>query len=166
MLLDQDGIPYDEADLAIMSPEFKQELLKLQREELNREEYENAVGELRERRSTKRRKPYAGKPIEPRLYTVYLLSDGQYCRIGMSSGEMDKQIKAMQIANPRDITVLAISRGLDKKASSVIQAELHKKYAQLRLRGEWFELDQDHIQVITQTIATEDTTQKEASLTQ
>ncbi|HCJ55268.1 MULTISPECIES: GIY-YIG nuclease family protein [Glutamicibacter] len=68
--------------------------------------------------------------------TVYLISEGDYLKIGYTSRSVEYRIKELQTGSPRDIRLVSLLPGADAN----VERELHKKFAHLRIRnnGEWF----------------------------
>jgi hypothetical protein len=57
-------------------------------------------------------------------------------KIGFSN-DPAKRIKTLQTGNPRKLSVMGWISGLDQ----TLERELHKKYWDMRLNGEWFSID-------------------------
>jgi acyl dehydratase len=72
---------------------------------------------------------------------VYLLSDGDYLKIGYTSRDVARRVRELQTGSPRDIRLVAAL--LD--AGPEIERELHARFAAYRIRsnGEWFHDTQD-----------------------
>nr|WP_255672833.1 GIY-YIG nuclease family protein [Glycomyces amatae] len=68
--------------------------------------------------------------------TVYLLSDGDYLKIGYTSRSIEARIRELQTGSPRPIQLL----GTIPNAGMDVERELQAKFANLRIRsnGEWF----------------------------
>lgn len=75
---------------------------------------------------------------------IYLLSNGngQY-KIGITTRKTTKRIKELQTGNGDEIKMLAeFKSGFFRK----IESSLHRRYGTKRLKGEWFELEQEDTQ--------------------
>lgn len=70
---------------------------------------------------------------------VYVLRSGNYYKIGKSK-HANKRIAAIQTASPFKVVRLARIETLDMDA---LERYLHRKFADKRVNGEWFELDDD-----------------------
>lgn len=68
--------------------------------------------------------------MSDKMYT-YLMFDGRYYKIGQSKNPQ-KRLKTLRTANP-SIGMICYGTGISENA-------LHKKYAHLRVSGEWFDL--------------------------
>lgn len=83
------------------------------------------------------------KPIEvfnlpPGEGCIYFIgnTDEGFVKIGYSLNDTEGRLNALQSANPHELSVLAI---IDK-SSHQGESMLHKRFAQYRIRGEWFRL--------------------------
>lgn len=70
-------------------------------------------------------------------YFVYLLSDGEYVKIGYSKNPK-KRRKAVQSGNPRQIKLVAKKEVAGRNRALAIEQSLHKQYGKYRKVGEWF----------------------------
>ena len=77
--------------------------------------------------------------------TLYLISDGKYTKIGITTGGASNRLKTLQTGNARKLYV--VFETFIKKASR-IERQLHIRYADKRLQGEWFELTDNDIKNI------------------
>ncbi|GAB3161656.1 hypothetical protein GCM10027059_12380 [Myceligenerans halotolerans] len=68
--------------------------------------------------------------------TVYLLSDGDYLKIGHTTRDVERRVRELQTGSPREIRLIAVLPG----ASTDTERELHAQFAAYRVRanGEWF----------------------------
>jgi hypothetical protein len=87
--------------------------------EENESEWKSKLEE-KNKRKRKNKRPY-----------TYLLHDGRYHKIGQSVDPI-KRLKAIKTSNPGVIMVC-----FGRKTR---EAELHKRFAHMRVKGEWFEL--------------------------
>ena len=76
-------------------------------------------------------------------YITYLISDGTAIKIGMCQTSVLKRLRALQVGNPRKLTLLG---GFNKHN----EKELHYKYKEFYIRGEWY-----NINIILDLIITE-----------
>jgi len=76
---------------------------------------------------------------------VYIITDGEYHKIGMTIGDANKRIKEIQTMNPRKLDVL-----YQQHTSWAWDYEhlLHELFEKKRVRGEWFMLEPADIQTI------------------
>lgn len=68
--------------------------------------------------------------------TVYLISDGDYVKIGHTVRDIEQRLSEIQTGSPHPIKLINFIPGADMS----VERELHQKFADLRLRsnGEWF----------------------------
>lgn len=68
--------------------------------------------------------------------TVYLISDGDYVKIGHTLRDVEQRLTEIQTGSPQPIKLINFIPGADIS----VERELHQKFADLRLRnnGEWF----------------------------
>ena len=79
------------------------------------------------------------------VWTLYVITDGEYQKIGITCGWERKRIADIQAMNPRELTVV-----LAKKICHArdYEAALHQYFKGKRVRGEWFRLDEDDINTL------------------
>lgn len=73
---------------------------------------------------------------------TYLMFDGQYIKIGQSSdlaGAFDR-LKSCQTGNPRELSIIGVT--------SLPEKELHERFANDHIRGEWFAVSHDLLRFI------------------
>ena len=79
------------------------------------------------------------------MQRVYLISSGtetkQY-KIGYTRREAKKRIKEFKTGNSNNLEVLF---EFESKWASKIEVNLHKKFKEFQINGEWFELPEIHI---------------------
>jgi hypothetical protein len=83
----------------------------------------------------------AEKPIKLDGW-VYFISDGDFIKIGQSRTCPYGRIRSLQTASSTELKFLAMMRGADR------EQELHKRFAHLRARGEWFRQTEELIDFI------------------
>lgn len=71
--------------------------------------------------------------------SVYLITDGQYVKIGKTSGNPIVRLKALQTGNPRPLRLLAVCMNPTLDAF-VIERYLHEEFKQYHVNGEWYDL--------------------------
>jgi hypothetical protein len=90
------------------------------------------------------------EPIEipATSHSVYLIwAEGtSYYKIGKST-DIKKRLNALQTSCPHPIKLIHTIRCINSSMTEV-EAALHLRYYTSRLRGEWFELDQDAVNYI------------------
>lgn len=70
-------------------------------------------------------------------YFVYVISDGEFAKIGYSKNPK-KRIKAVQTANPKRLKLVAKKEVQGRLRAKAIEKSLHKQYGKHRQVGEWF----------------------------
>lgn len=84
------------------------------------------------------------------VYLMYDTANGYY-KIGISNNPEYRE-KTLQSEKPT-IEVIAYKKFPIRKIAESIEKALHETYSEKRLRGEWFELDQDDAGHIKQTLS-------------
>ena len=76
---------------------------------------------------------------------VYVITDGEYHKVGMSTGDVNKRLKEIQSMNPLELKVL-----YQQHTSWAHDYEhlIHELFENKRVRGEWFILKPADIQTI------------------
>ncbi len=72
-------------------------------------------------------------------YYVYLITDGQYVKIGISDNPIHR-INDLQVSNPRELSFICQIPLRDKKDALSLESYLHKVYHRFHVRGEWFNI--------------------------
>lgn len=76
---------------------------------------------------------------------IYLISDGEYCKIGMTSN-VSKRIKTLQIGNPHKLKL--IFSILLRNETQNIESKIHDTFKFAKQQGEWFKLHKSNIDSI------------------
>ena len=99
-LLDTDGLPYSDEDIAMMHPEVVEELLREQN-------LGDTIAEMRERGERRARAPVKRKRkgTGPKTYRVVLVweEEGQLIKFGYTSTSPEKYIQNLQEGNSRTL---------------------------------------------------------------
>lgn len=81
---------------------------------------------------------------------IYFVSDGEFVKIGFCQGTRvdleGRRLRVLQIGNARQLKLLAIMPG-----DHAMELKLHERFAEERVRGEWFKHHQrldDFIEVV------------------
>lgn len=71
---------------------------------------------------------------------IYVIRDGSYVKIGITSQSADDRLKALQTGNPRELKLVHVCDvgPMDVDLRS-IEAMVHKQLEDCRARGEWFQ---------------------------
>ena len=77
-----------------------------------------------------------GEPAEPPF--IYFVSTAGHLKVGMSSYDVRKRLKALQTSCPTELTVEVIMTG-----GRAWEREWHELFAPLRSSGEWFRLTKE-----------------------
>lgn len=78
---------------------------------------------------------------------IYLITDGEAVKIGLTTASVEKRNSQHQTGNPRKIETIYQFWADDVHA---VEAELHQQFADKRLSGEWFSLTDDEIDDIVE----------------
>ena len=85
------------------------------------------------------------KQKEDEGYVYFIMSDKtQAIKIGFTGGNVKNRLSALQTAHPYKLKVLATLNG-----NRSYEKELHQRFAQFRLEGEWFEPHPDLLAFIS-----------------
>jgi len=97
---------------------------------------------LENRRYTSRRpgRPPTEKPDRDNKPKVYFVTDGEYIKIGFTSGPVKQRLADLQVGNARELTVIGWYY-----APPIHEDRLHARFKYLHVRGEWFKNDLDII---------------------
>jgi len=89
------------------------------------------------------------QPSQPALYPgyVYVVEGGGYYKIGLSN-DVDRRLTQLAVQPPFELTVIHIIETDDMFG---LEAELHEVFTDKRVRGEWFELDEEDIEWLLTT---------------
>ena len=68
---------------------------------------------------------------------VYIVSDGNFCKIGVTNDNMDKRIKKLQTGNPNKIVLLT---SLLCKKPYTTESFLHSLFKTKHVYGEWYDI--------------------------
>jgi len=69
--------------------------------------------------------------------SVYLITDGEYYKIGYTDLQVERRIAELQTGNPRKLSVIAVLNG-----GRQLEQQFHAMFGHGRVGGEWFKLDQ------------------------
>lgn len=95
---------------------------------------------FRENKPKKAKPPGAPKPEIPVLVDkVYFIQSGDHIKIGITSGPIQKRLKALSTAHHQDLVLLAVV----EDQTGRMEMELHQRFASDRVRGEWFKASAD-----------------------
>ena len=76
---------------------------------------------------------------------IYVIKAGNHYKIGRSKTQNDR-VKSYSTHNPHPIEVI-----INKQVAGYknLEVELHEMFKEQRVKGEWFELNQDHLELIS-----------------
>ncbi len=76
---------------------------------------------------------------------VYLLrmDDTDYYKVGVSSGAITERITMLQIGNPIELHLIAMS---EQEQPYQVERDMHNALKEYRVRNEWFKVDREIIQ--------------------
>lgn len=74
---------------------------------------------------------------------VYLLTNNEgHFKIGVTTGEISKRVKSLQTGNPNKIELVNYYETVNYRK---VESWFHRIYKDFRLEGEWFLLNECHI---------------------
>lgn len=77
---------------------------------------------------------------------VYFIEEAESGNIKIGVAKtIEKRIKQLQTGNPRTLTAIAFITCKSKPDAHACETFLHKKFASVRLHGEWFNIGRYHI---------------------
>ena len=68
---------------------------------------------------------------------VYLITDGEFFKIGVTRGSIEKRIRKLQTGNPDSIVIIS---HYDTDYPFKIESALHARHSHQRINNEWFNL--------------------------
>lgn len=70
---------------------------------------------------------------------VYFIRDSgtNYIKIGRTDGDPEDRLSCLQVGNPSELIIVKL---IECDDSIALERELHKKYAEFHIRGEWFNI--------------------------
>lgn len=68
---------------------------------------------------------------------VYLITDGDFLKVGISKDPVTR-LKGLQTANARKLSLVQTSKRMSREDAAQWEAQLHEKYKDSRVQGEWF----------------------------
>jgi hypothetical protein len=68
---------------------------------------------------------------------LYVISDGEYNKIGITTSSIKKRLKVLQTANARKLTCIFMK---EIQLARDLELALHQHFADKRLYGEWFDV--------------------------
>lgn len=74
---------------------------------------------------------------------VYLITDGEFFKIGVTKGDVEKRIKGLQTGSPNEITLVNYYESNNYRK---VESWFHRKYKTKRMEGEWFYLDIEDVE--------------------
>jgi len=86
-------------------------------------------------------KLYTDPLVSPKVGCVYFITDGKYIKIGYTYNLPDR-LSSLQTSNVKELSVVRSIICLNPES---FEEQLHMKFTDKRVRGEWFKLTQDEI---------------------
>ncbi len=75
---------------------------------------------------------------------LYAMRAGEHCKVGISNN-VKGRAKALQTANPFDVSVLRTWGPFDRATALGVEAEAHDELGDGHTSGEWFKVDADEL---------------------
>ena len=73
---------------------------------------------------------------------VYLLTDGELYKIGVTRGSIENRISKLQTGNPYDIAIIDY---FESEYPFKVEKMLHARHSQQRINNEWFNLEKEDV---------------------
>lgn len=77
--------------------------------------------------------------IDSPKYYVYLISDGEYIKIGIAK-DVNNRLSDLQVANARKLDLVCSIPTKSYKDALKLETFLHNQYAMFKMNGEWFNI--------------------------
>ena len=88
------------------------------------------------------------KSDKNRFGKIYAIACGQYVKVGMTYGSVEKRMEALQVGSPIHMKVL-FETSVDERqigaTTGEIESAIHKNLEAVRVRGEWFQIDRSQV---------------------
>ncbi len=86
----------------------------------------------------------AGEPISKDSAFVYFVlnSDSNAIKIGKAK-DIQKRIQSLQTVSPTKLQLLKTVQVMSEEEARILESSLHRKFALLRITGEWFRADKE-----------------------
>ena len=81
---------------------------------------------------------------------VYLIGCDGYVKIGLTNGDPQQRTAFLQIGSPHELKLLKVFR---TEHPILMEGWLHRRYARVYVRGEWFKLPDD---VVSELLGVDD----------
>lgn len=74
--------------------------------------------------------------------TIYLISDGEFFKIGRTKKDVNKRLKELQTGNPSSLQII---HSVQVKNASSVESIMHRKYDYCKQINEWFDLTSENV---------------------
>ncbi len=94
---------------------------------------------------------YPGTVTNPiRKPKIYFITDGEFIKIGITSGSLRTKISVIKAHNPRNLEVLFV---IDDEDEDMVELEktLHRRFENCNIGGEWFSAAPELLEFIKQS---------------
>lgn len=93
---------------------------------------------------------------------VYLLKNEiGHCKIGVTRHNPRHRVSGLQVGSSIKIDVIAF-KSFENSHARQLESELHRKYREFRLCGEWFALSQDQVKEVVSVLTVKERTNIQA----
>lgn len=75
---------------------------------------------------------------------VYIIESNGYFKIGLANKPAER-IRELQVGNPETLKLIHFVKYESRRTARAAELYMHKKFKPMRRRGEWFEVDRDHL---------------------
>ena len=77
--------------------------------------------------------------------SIYLITNGEYCKIGRTSNSVKQRVNSIQSSHPTKLIILHSINKLSHNQSLSEELALHTIFGDCRQSGEWFKLTSEQI---------------------
>ena len=85
-------------------------------------------------------------------YVYAILDPENNCLKVGKANDVTQRISDLQVGNPNELKLIATISCLSENHAFAVESELHRKYSNLYVRGEWFKYDDDLLKEFTDFI--------------
>lgn len=85
---------------------------------------------------------------------IYAISDGVHIKIGKSN-DPDKRLYSLQTSNSKVLSIVATLDCESQTEAFKLEKQLHSKFSEFRLKGEWFNISIETLQAEWLTLTKE-----------
>lgn len=112
--------------------------------------YSDVIDEYNLEQAKKIQNLYAKYPKKQRYSRIYLMRCGEHYKVGVAI-DVERRLKALD-ERPFKIALVSVSQPIPDAYK--IEKEIYKKFEKNRIRGEWFNFNEDEAHFVSELIRT------------